>query len=154
MRGGEVEALADDGAEGPLVEDEVIRRRDDHFGLGIDLLQKVGRVGDAGGRVAADGLAQHLLGPQLGQMLEHELLVAAVRDDQKALGRNHRREPFEGVSDEGFARPQNIEELFGHRLSAFGPEAAADAARHDDAISVVGCHNRRINRFNCFQLQR
>ena len=134
---GEPEALLHDGAEVFFVEDQMVRRGDDHLGPGVLLQQRVGRIGDAGRRVAAHGFAEHLLLVEFGQVFQHQLLVFAVGHDQEVLRRDHRREAFVGVADEGLARSQDVEELLGHRLAALGPEARADAAGHDDAISVV-----------------
>ena len=137
VAGGEVEALADDGAEVLLVEDQVVRRGDDHFGPGVALHERVGRIGDAGGRVAADRLAEHLLRGDLGDVLQHQVLVFDVGHHEKVLGRDHLGKSFVGVADEGFSRSEDVEELLRTRLPALGPEASSDASRHDDAIFVA-----------------
>ena len=136
---GEGEALADDRAEVLLVEDQMIRRRDNHLRLGVAAQQRIGRIGDAGRRVAAHGFAQHLSRAQLGKVFEHQILVFAIGHHEEVLGRDDLRETFVGVTDERFAGSQNVEELLGHRLPALGPETGADAARHDDAI-FAACH--------------
>ena len=143
VRRGEIHALADDGAEILLVEDQVVRRGHHHLGLGVALEQRIGRIGDAGRRVAAHGFAEDLLGTQFGEMLQHEFLVAAVGHHEEILRRDQFFEPFEGVADERFSRTQYVEELLGARLAAHGPEPGADASRHDDAI-FVACHELSI----------
>lgn len=112
VAGGEVEALADDGAEVLLVEDQVVRRGDDHFGPGVALHERVGRIGDAGGRVAADRLAEHLLRGDLGDVLQHQVLVFDVGHHEKVLGRDHLGKSFVGVADEGLTCSEDVEELF------------------------------------------
>ena len=137
VRRSEFEAFADDRAEVGFVENQVIRRRDDHFGLGIALGQRIGGIGDAGRRIASDRFAQHLLLADFGQMLQYEVLVTHVGHHEEVLGRHHRSETLESVPNERFARPQNIEELLGHRLPALGPEPRSDASGHDYTIFVI-----------------
>lgn len=134
---GEVETLGDDRPEVVFVEDQVIRRGDDHFGIGIAFQQRVGRIGHAGGRVAAHGFAEHLFFADFRDVFENQALVFIVGHHEEILRRNHFCEAFVGVADEGFARPENVEELLGHRLPALGPEARPDAARHDDTIFIA-----------------
>ena len=134
---GKLEALAYDGMEIGLVEDEVVGRRDDHLRLGVDLAQRVGRIGYAGCRVAPDGLAQHLPRLQLGYMLQYEVAVAAVGDDKKILDRHDGGETLEGRAYERLSRAENVKELLGLDLSAHGPEAGPYASGHDYAVGVA-----------------
>ena len=138
---GEIEALADDDAEIFFVENQMVGRCDDHPCVGVFGCQCVGCIGDAGSRVAAGRFAQNLPFVQFGQMFQHERLVFVVGDDEEVFGRNRLREPFVGLTDERFARAQNIEKLLGHVLTASWPESGADTARHDDAVGGVrhGC---------------
>ena len=99
--------------------------------------QRVGRIGHAGGRVAAHGFAEHLFFADFRDVFENQAFVFIVGHHEEILRRNHFCEAFVGVADEGFARPENVEELLGHRLPALGPEARPDAARHDDTIFIA-----------------
>ena len=134
---GELEALADDRAEIVLVEDQVIRRGDDHLGIGVLPEQRIGRIGDAGGRIAADRFAEYLPFADFGDVFEYEVLVFMVGHDEKVLGGDDFCKAFVSVADKRFSRSQYVEELFGHRLPALGPEARTDAAGHDDTIFVA-----------------
>ena len=136
----EGETFGDDFPEVVFVEDQVVRRGDDHFGVGIALHQRIGRIGHAGGGVAAHGLTEHLFLADLRNVFQYQSLVFVVRHHQKILRRDDFCEAFVRVADKGFPRSQNIEELFGHRLPAFGPETRSDAARHDDTI-FIACHS-------------
>lgn len=136
---GELEAFADDRAEIVLVEDQVIRRRDDHLGIGVLPEQRIGRIGDAGGRIAADRLAEHLFLPDFGDMLQHQILVFVVRHDEEIPGGDDFCEALVGMADKRFSGSQDVEELFWHRLPALGPETRSDAAGHDDTI-FIACH--------------
>ena len=84
----EVEAFADDGAEILLVEDQVIRRGDDHLRSRIALLQSVGCITDAGSRVASDGFAEYLFRPEFRDLFQHEVFVAGVGHDQEIFSRS------------------------------------------------------------------
>ena len=136
---GEFEALADDRAEIVLVEDQVIRRRDDHFGVGVLPEQRIGRIGDAGGRIAADRLAEHLFLPDFGDVLQYQILVFVVRHDEEIPGGDDFCKALVGVADKRFPGSEDVEELFWHRLPALGPETRSDAAGHDDTI-FIACH--------------
>ena len=83
---GEFETLADDLAEVLFVEDQVVGRGDDHLRVGILLQQRVGRIGDAGGRIAADRFAEHLPFADFGDVFEYEVLVFMVGHHEKVLG--------------------------------------------------------------------
>ena len=137
---GEFETLADDLAEVLFVEDQVVGRGDDHLRVGILLQQRVGRIGDAGGRIAADRFAD------FGDVFEYEVLVFMVGHDEKVLGGDDFCKAFVSVADKRFACSQYVEKLLGHRLPAFGPEARTDAAGHDDAIGMF-VHDELLLRF-------
>lgn len=122
---GEVETLGDDRPKLVFVEVQVIRRGDDHFGIGIAFQQRVGRIGHAGGRVAAHGFAEHLFFADFRDVFENQAFVFIVGHHEEILRRNHFCEAFVGVADEGFARPENVEELFGHRLPAHWARSAS-----------------------------
>ena len=62
----EVHAQADDALELHLVGHQVVGGGDDDRGIGADGLDAVVGVGQAGSRVAAHGLTEHLLGIELG----------------------------------------------------------------------------------------
>ena len=132
----EVEAFADDGAEILLVEDQVIRRGDDHLRSRIALLQSVGCITDAGSRVASDGFAEYLFRPEFRDLFQHEVFVAGVGHDQEIFSRSQFFETLVRHAYKRLAGAEDIEELLGLGLAAFGPEAAADAAGHDDAIGM------------------
>lgn len=107
-RVGELEAFADDRAEIVLVEDQVIRRRDDHLGIGVLPEQCIGRIGDAGGRIAADRLAEHLFLPDFGDMLQHQILVFVVRHDEEIPGGDDFCEALVGMADKRFSGSQDV----------------------------------------------
>ena len=137
---GELHAGGDVTAELLLIEDEVVGRRHDHRRLGLQRSEAEGRIGDAGGRIAPDGFAQHLLGLQFGELLEHQLPVGGIRHHEEVLRRDERCKTLERMADEALSGAQNVEELLGKAASAGWPEAAADAAGHDDAVAIAGCH--------------
>lgn len=137
---GKLHAGGDVAAELLLVEDEVVGRRHDHRRRGLQRFEAEGRIGDAGGRIAPDGLAQHLLGLQFGELLEHQLPVGGIRHHEEVLRRDERCKTLERMADEALPRAQNIEELLGKMASAGRPEAAADSAGHDDTVAIAGCH--------------
>ena len=133
---GKLHAGGDVAAELLLVEDEVVGRRHDHRRRGIQRFEAEGRIGDARGRIASNGFAQHLLGPELGELLENQLPVGGIRHDQKVLRRDDRRKTLERMADEALPRAEDIEKLLGEVTSAGRPEAAADSAGHDDAVAI------------------
>lgn len=133
---GKLHAGGDVAAELLFVEDEVVGRCHDHRRLGLQRPEAEGRIGDAGGRIAPDGLAQHLLGLQFGELLEHQLPVGGIRHHEEVLRRDERCKTLERMADEALPRAQNIEELLGKMASAGRPEAAADSSGHDDAVAI------------------
>ena len=133
---GEVETLGDDRPEVVFVEDQVIRRGDDHLRSRIALLQSVGCITDAGSRVASDGFAEYLFRPEFRDLFQHEVFVAGVGHDQEIFSRSQFFETLVRHAYKRLAGAEDIEELLGLGLAAFGPEAAADAAGHDDAIGM------------------
>ena len=133
---GKLHAGGDVAEELLLVENEVVGRRYDHRRRRLQRFEAEGRIGDAGGRIASDGFAQHLLGPELGELLENQLPVGGIRHDQEVLRRDDRRKTFERMADEALPRAQNIEKLLGKVASAGRPEAAADSSGHDDAVAI------------------
>lgn len=133
---GKLHAGGDVAAELLFVEDEVVGRRHDHRRRRLQRFEAEGRIGDAGGRIASNGFAQHLLGPELGELLENQLPVGGIRHDQKVLRWDDRRKTLERMADEALPRAQDIEKLLGEVTSAGRPEAAADSAGHDDAVAI------------------
>ena len=83
--------------------------------------------------------AEYLPFADFGDVFEYEVLVFMVGHDEKVLGGDDFCKAFVSVVDKRFSRSQYVEELFGHRLPALGPEARTDAAGHDDTI-FVACH--------------
>lgn len=136
MRLGELYAGGDVAPELLLIEDEVVGRRHDHRRIGLQRLEAEGRIGDAGSRITSDRLAQHLFGPELGELFENQLPVGGIRDDKEVLRRDDRRKTLERMADETLPGAQNIEELLGKMASAGRPEPAADATGHDDAVTI------------------
>lgn len=133
---GKLHAGGDVATELLLIEDEVVGRRHDHRRRRLQRFEAEGRIGDAGGRIASDGFAQHLLGFEFRKLLENQLPVGGIRHDQKVLRRDDRRKTLERMADEALPRTQNIEKLLGEVASAGRPEAAADSAGHDDAVAI------------------
>ena len=101
--------------------------------------QRIGRIGDAGGRIAADRLAEHLFLPDFGDVLQYQILVFVVRHDEEIPGGDDFCKALVGVADKRFPGSEDVEELFWHRLPALGPETRSDAAGHDDTI-FIACH--------------
>lgn len=114
----------------------MIRRGDDHLRSRIALLQSVGCITDAGSRVASDGFAEYLFRPEFRDLFQHEVFVAGVGHDQEIFSRSQFFETLVRHAYKRLAGAEDIEELLGLGLAAFGPEAAADAAGHDDAIGM------------------
>lgn len=135
MRLGELHAGGDVAPELLLIEDEVVGRRHDHRRIRVQCPKAEGRIGDAGSRIASDGFAQHLFGPELGELFENQLPVGGIRDDKEVLRRNDRRKTLECMADETLPGAQNIEELLGEMASAGRPEPATDTSGHNDAIA-------------------
>lgn len=136
VRLGELHAGGDVAAELLLIEDEVVGRRHDHRRIRVQCPKAEGRIGDAGSRIASDGFAQHLFGPELGELFENQLPVGGIRDDKEVLRRNDRRKTLECMADETLPGAQNIEELLGEMASAGRPEPATDTSGHNDAIAI------------------
>lgn len=137
---GKLHAGGDVAAELLLIEDEVVGRRHDHRRRGLQRPEPEGRIGDAGGRIASDGLTQHLFGSQLGNLFEHQLPVGGIRHDEEILRRDDRGKTLERMANEALPRAQDVEKLLGKMASAGRPEAAADSAGHDDTVTIAGCH--------------
>lgn len=133
---GKLHAGGDVATELLLIEDEVVGRRHDHRRRRLQRFEAEGRIGDTRGRIASDGFAQHLLGPELGELLENQLPVGGIRHDQEVLRRDDRRKTLERMADEALPRTQNIEKLLGEVAPAGRPEAAADSSGHDDAVAI------------------
>lgn len=136
MRLSELHTGGDVAPELLLIEDEVVGRRHDHRRVGLQSPKAEGRIGDAGSRIASDGLALHLFGPELGDLFEDQLPVGGIRNDKEVLRRNDRRKTLECMADEALPGAQNIEELLGKMASAGRPEPATDTTCHDDAVTI------------------
>lgn len=140
---GELRAFDDRPPELVLVEDQVVRRRDDHRRVGGGHAEPPGCISDTGCRIASDRFRENLIFVDFGDVFQYQRLIAAVGDDQKIFGRDDFGEALVGVPDEAFACPQHVEKLFGHRAAADRPEPASDPAGHDDAVAVVVHKSRR-----------
>jgi len=114
----------------------VVGRRHDHRRIGLQRLEAEGRIGDTGCRITSDGLAQHLFGPELGELFENQLPVGGIRDDKEVFRRDDRRKTLECMADETLPGAQNIEKLLGKMASAGRPEPATDTSGHNDAIAI------------------
>ena len=90
-----------------------------------------------GRRVAANGLAQNLVGRQLGQVLLHQVRVVAVGHHKHVFGRADAGETVHGELEHGAAHAQHVVKLLGVVGAAEGPEPAANAAGHDDEVSGI-----------------
>ena len=120
-------------AELLVAEYRVVRRRNDHIGVRVDLVDDRCRVSDAGCRVAAKRLAQHLIVKQIGNLLAHLGLVSLRGDDDDVLARAHRLKTTEGALQHRLVGAHQVYELLGLRHRAQRPEAAAEATGHYDA---------------------
>ena len=134
MGGGIVQRLAEGVAVGLFPVDQVVGRSDRHHGLGIALQQRVGRVGDAGGRVASVRLEEEVLRPELRDVAQDGVLVTGQGHDQDVFRRDDAQHALVSVAEEGLAEPFDGEELLRAVLAAEGPEHRAPAACHDDAV--------------------
>lgn len=65
------------------------------------------------------------------------MLVGGIGDDNEILGRDDWQETLESGADETLARAQDVEKLLGLVVFAQRPEAAPDAARHNDTVLVA-----------------
>ena len=135
--GGRFEGGDDGVAELLLADDQMVGRRHDHCGVGILLVELVGGVGHAGGRVALVGLQQDILLRNLRQLFVDQAGVTLRRDDEDVFRRNDRGIAVESHLQERPADAQDVDELLGTGLAADWPEAAADTARHDDTVMIM-----------------
>src|SRR5690606_12486277 len=119
-----------------LLEHHVVRGRYDEVGLRIYLCYFVRGIGNTRGRVTANGLQQNLVITQLWQLLFYQALVVAVGYHVNVFGRTDVFEAVHGDLEHAFAYAQHIMKLFREIGTAEWPEATADAARHDNHISV------------------
>ena len=119
-----------------LVEDQVVCRRHDHRRIRIDRFQPPGGIGDARGRVASHRFAEHLALSDFRNVPQYLLFITVVGHDQEIFSRSQFFETLVRHAYKRLAGAEDIEELLGLGLAAFGPEAAADAAGHDDAIGM------------------
>ena len=133
----EVESQTDDALELRFVGHQVVGGGDDDVGLLAAALDVIGRVGNARCRVATCRLTKHLVIFQHRQMLQYEMLVCLVGHHEEILIGDNGAETFVGAADKALSCAEYIEELFRIVVFAKRPEAAPDAAGHDDAIVVV-----------------
>ena len=73
---------------------------------------------------------------QHGKVFQYELFICFVSHHEEILVRDDRAKTFVGATDKALTRAKYIEELFRIIIFAERPEAATDAASHDDAVVV------------------
>ena len=82
---GKGEGLVNVVVEFFLVENGVVGRSDDDVGLRIELADNGSSIGYAGCCVAAVGLAEHLVGQQVGDLLSHTIDIKTIGDNDNVL---------------------------------------------------------------------
>lgn len=137
MVGYEIERFADGLEELVFLEHELVGGDDDDVGLWAACLDAVGGVGDAGRGVAPGGLGQDLVVGEEGELLLDEPDVAPIGDDVDVFSGDDFLKAVDGHLQERSPCAEEIEKLFRPVFTAEGPEAATDAAAHDDAIIIV-----------------
>ena len=115
----------------------MVGRGDDDVGLGVAGVDDAGGIGDAGGGVAACGLAEHLVALEPLNLLSHTVGIELAGHDDDVFAWTNAFKTAEGALQHRLPRTQDIEELFGVVGFANGPEAASVAASHDDTVVVL-----------------
>ncbi len=141
------ERLAQGAEEGGFVSDDVVGREDHHEGVGVAARDDVGRPADARRGVAADGLAEHVLGRQIGQGALGGRAQPLARGDVEARRGAERGDAAARGGDERLGRVgAEGEKLLGQLVARGGPEAGAGAAGEHDGVGGVGRHGRGARR--------
>ena len=124
-------ALAQAREKRALVEDHVVGREHGDDRLRIALSGELRRDRDGGPGIAARRLEDdHRLRADFLELLAHEKAVVAIGDDDRLL-EDRIADPPHGVL-KGRGRADQGNELLGHRLARFRPDARARAPAHDD----------------------
>jgi hypothetical protein len=74
---------------------------------------------------------------KVGQLLQHQILVALIGYDQYILFRAYRQKAIVRHLYQRATHSQNIVKLLGESSATHRPEAASNATRHDDAVVLV-----------------
>ena len=115
----------------------MVRRCNDHCRLRIHVADPGGCVCDAGGGVAPVWLCEDVLWRKRRQMPVHQVGIGRRGDYEDIFLGNYSEETVVCELYETLADAQDIEKLFGHVISAYGPETAAHSAGHDYAIEII-----------------
>ena len=93
-------------------------------------------------------LGPHVLRRDLRELTSHGLGLVGPGDDPDPLGGDHRRDPLDGLLEEG-PLAREVEQLLGAVAAALGPEPGAAAAGHDHGVEhgregliASGCRSR------------
>ncbi len=132
----EGEGVLDDALELNGVHHDGIGRGHGDIGCGVFLADAPAGPGDAGGGVACCGFGQDMVGGDVGELLLDDLYVGGISHNPEIAHGTDVLEAVHGELDEGTATAEDVDELLGVFGGAEGPEAAADAAGHDDYVSV------------------
>ena len=135
--GGIAQCLAEDALIFGCVYDQGIGGCYNDVGIGMLLLDFPTSVGDAGGGVACLWLGEDVICRHVGYLLLNDADVFLVGHHPHVLYRADGLQTVYGELDEGAAHAHDIDELFGIAGGGHGPEAAADAAGHDNDMCVV-----------------
>ena len=122
--------------ESRFVQYQMVGRGHDHRCLRVALGDDSVGVGDAGGRVAHERLAEDVLHGHVGKVRRDLVAVPGVGDDQDAVGGNELFKPVKRHANERPPRSQNVEELLGFSASRHGPKTRPNASRHDHGVGV------------------
>ena len=134
--GGELNALADALRESGSVAHIMIGGRNDEGGAGIALFDAPSGIADARGGAAHAGFEQHVVSRHVGELLGDDVGIAFGGDHPNVFGRNNAVEAIDGELQHRATATENVEKLFRASFTAHGPETTADAAGHNNKMSV------------------
>ena len=92
---------ADELEEALGLGDDVVRGKDAHDGVGIQLADQVGGEADGGGGVALGRFGEDLALGDAGQLLDDLRTQGGIGEHEDALGRQHFPQAVDGLLDEG-----------------------------------------------------
>lgn len=131
-----VDSLAQVGLELLLAEDGMVRGHHDEGGLGVESGDGGGGIGYAGGGATAQGLAEHLVGLQVANLLVYVVDVLVAGNDDDVLSGAELGTAAEGGLQHGAPGAHDVEELLGVVGLAQRPKAAPHPTGHNHAPNV------------------